>query len=128
MVLHLAALCPSPVEAGQVLTSLTRFVNLLAAGHSPPDVLPHLCGASLLTCKKKNVGLRPIAVDEVLWRLVSKCLSSAATVSSPLSLPLLQLGVSVRGGFDSCSGSADDLWVPQLPLGSVGFYKCLQQL
>ena len=54
--------CPSPDQAKRVLASLTSFINLLAAGHAPPTITPHLCGASLLASKKKNGDLRPIAV------------------------------------------------------------------
>ena len=51
--------CPSPDQANNMLSSLTKFVNHLAAGQAPPSILPHLCGATLL---EKNGGLRPIAV------------------------------------------------------------------
>ena len=46
--------CPSPDHANRLLTSLTRLVNFLAAGCAPPSITPHLCGASLLACRKKN--------------------------------------------------------------------------
>ena len=67
-----AVLCPSPSLASQTISILTKFVNLLVKGCTPPSVTPHLCGASLLACHKKNGGLRPIAVGEVLRRLTSK--------------------------------------------------------
>ncbi len=35
-----AILCPSPDRAGQILSSLSRFVNLLASGCAPTSVLP----------------------------------------------------------------------------------------
>ena len=79
-----------------MITALTKFVNLLAAGKTPPSILPHLCGATLLTCKKKNGGLRPIAVGEVLRRLMSKCLALAVRPASVLAP--VQLGVNVKGG------------------------------
>ena len=72
-----AVLCPSPSLASQTISILTKFCQLLAKGRTPPFVIPHLCGASLLACHK-NGGLRPIAVGEVLRRLTSKCLSFAA--------------------------------------------------
>ena len=55
-----AVLCPSPSLASQTISILTSFVNLHAKGCTPPSVIPHLCGASLLACHKKNGGLRPI--------------------------------------------------------------------
>ena len=66
-----AVRCPSPDRANLVLSAFTNFTNLLAAGRTPPPVLPHLCGASLLACTKAKGGHRPIAVGEVLRRLTS---------------------------------------------------------
>ncbi len=54
-----AILWPSPDRAGQILSSLSRFVNLLASGHAPTSVLPHLCGATLLACRKKVEATAP---------------------------------------------------------------------
>ena len=92
--------CPSPDRANLVLASLTRFVNILAAGPAPPTVIPHLCGASLAN-KKKNGGHRPIAIGEVLRRLVSKCLASLVRQPVLSLLAPLQLGVSVQGGCEA---------------------------
>ena len=91
--------CPSPDKANRMLASL--FVNLLAAGQVPSFIIPHLCGATLLACKKKKGGHRPIAVGEVLRRLVSKCLTSLVRVPAFSVLARLQLGVSVRGGCEA---------------------------
>ena len=49
-----------------------------------------LCGASLFACEKKDRGLRPIAIREVLRRLTSKYVAHAVqymkrSVFSPLS-------------------------------------------
>ena len=93
--------CPSPDQAIGVLAPLTRFVNLLAAGHAPPTIIPHLCGATLLASKKKKGGHRPIAVGEVLRRLVSKCLATLVRLPANSLLAPLQLGVSVRGGCEA---------------------------
>ena len=70
---------------------------MLTAGQTPPSILPHLCGTTLLACKKKNGHLRPIAVREVLRRLVSKCLALAARPAVLSVLAPLQLGVNVKG-------------------------------
>ena len=47
-----AVSCPAPDRARLVLKSLTIFVNALAAGRTPPSVLPHLCGATLLAGRR----------------------------------------------------------------------------
>ena len=101
--------CPSPDRANSVLSSLTRFTNLLAAGQSPSFVLPHLCGASLFAVRKKCGGFRPIAVGEVLRRLTSKCLANAARHSAFSSLTPLQLGVCVKGGCEAIIHAASHL-------------------
>ena len=65
-----AVLCPSPDRSNQILSSLSCFTNLLASGGVPPPIQPYLCGATLLACRKKSGGHRPIAVGEVLpWQL-----------------------------------------------------------
>ena len=96
-----AVFCSSPHHSHLALQSLTSFVNLLCAGKAPQVIIPHFCVASLLPCMKKDGGLRPIAVGEVLRRLVSKC-ATRAVLSDTLSiLPPLQVGVGLSGGCDA---------------------------
>ena len=109
-----AVQCPSPDHANWFLSSLTRFVNLLAAGKAPYTINQHLCGATLLAIHKKNGGLRPI---EVLRRLVSKCLAIHVRRAAVSILAPLQLGVGVRGGCEAivhaasqAMSSVDDDW------------------
>ena len=82
--------CPSPDQAGRLLTSLTSFINLLAAGCAPSAIIPHLCGATLLASKKKQGGHCPITVGEVLRRLVSKCLANLVCLPAHSLLAPLQ--------------------------------------
>ena len=99
---------------------LNQICQPTRQGRTPPSVIPHLCGASLLACHKKNGGLHPIAVGEVLRRLTSKCLSFAACSAAFSRLAPLQLGVSVKGGCEAVihsvshlmsSGQPDQWWV-----------------
>ena len=62
-----AVFCPSPDRANFALQGLVGVVNLLCAGRAPPSILPYLCGATLLACRKKGGGFRPIAMGEVLY-------------------------------------------------------------
>ena len=78
---------PSPARSECVLSSISSLVSLLCSGSAPPEVTPHLCGATLLAHCKKDGGVRPIAVGEVLRRLVSKCLSSVAAPLVSTILP-----------------------------------------
>ena len=54
--------CPSLDRSAHATRALTGVIQLLCAGHCPPDIIPHLCGATLLASKKKGGSLRPIAV------------------------------------------------------------------
>ena len=96
-----AAFCSSPHRAHLTIQSLTGLVNLLCAGRVPRAIIPHLCGASLLPCKKKDGGLRPIAVGEVLRRLTSKCAARAVLPDALSILSPLQVGVGLPGGCDA---------------------------
>ena len=96
-----AVFCPSPDRANSALLGLLGVVNLLYAGNAPSVVVPHLCAASLLACKKKGGGLRPIAVGEVLRRLTSKCISTAVQAESFRVFTPLQVGVGVQAGCES---------------------------
>ena len=96
-----AVKCPSPDRANLIISRLTRFTNLLAAGQTPLPVTPHLCGATLLASPKSKGGHRPIAVGEVLRRLTSKCLAIVSRSLAFAYLTPLQLGVGVRGGCEA---------------------------
>ena len=93
-----AVFCPSPDRANHVFTCLTRLVNLLCAGKVPEGVIPHLCGASLLPCKKKAGGLRLIAVGEVLRHLTLKCAARSVQCIALKSLPLCSWGCMCQLG------------------------------
>ena len=67
---------------------------------------PYLCGATLLPNRKKNGGLRPIAVGEVLHHLTSKCLSSHAQRDAFQYLTPHQVGVGAKVGYESIVHSA----------------------
>ena len=99
--LRQAVFCPSPDRANHALTCLTRLVNLLCGGKVPADVVPHLCGASLLPCKKKAGGLRLIAVGEVLHHLTSKCAATSVQCIALEIIAHLQLGVRVSAGCEA---------------------------
>ena len=65
----------------------SNFTNFFCSGQVPSDVVPHLCGVTFYTFKKKLGGFRPIVVGKVLHRLSFKCILSP-----------FQLGVRVSAG------------------------------
>ena len=99
--LHEAMECPIPSQASTLSATLTKFVKLLAAGSASPSIFSHLCGATRLACRKKNRGHCPITFEEVLRRLVSKCLASITHYVAKHFLAPLQHGVSIKGGCEA---------------------------
>ena len=71
--------CPSLDLDNRLLSSLTKYVNLLAAGHAPPSVTPHLCGSCQLEVEW------PIAAGEVLRRLCFQ-VSCHCSIVTPFQL------------------------------------------
>ena len=52
------------------MDQLVAVVNLLVQGRACPAVAPVLAGASLVALPKPDGGVRPIAIGEVLRRLM----------------------------------------------------------
>jgi hypothetical protein len=73
----------------------------LVTGHLPEEAAPYFSGARLFGGKKKDGGIRPIAVGNITRRLVSKCFSFALSEKAARLLALFQLGVGVRGGCEA---------------------------
>ena len=80
------------------ISALSKVVNLMARGEVPPQVAPYLCGARLHAAIKKDGGLRPIAVGNLLRRLTSKLVASTLAHRGAAHLAPHQMGVGVRGG------------------------------
>ena len=80
------------------------------------DLMPHLCGATLLASLKKDGGHRPIAVGKVLRRLVSKCLTRTVHHEAANILAPLQVGVCIPVGaeavVDAISSIQNDHHIP----------------
>jgi len=81
--------------------SLAEFANLVLAGRVPLLVRPSFFGATLLPFRKKDGGLRPIAVGLTLRRLISKLAASAVMTPCAQLLAPHQLGVGARGGAEA---------------------------
>ena len=84
------------------LTTLTRLMNFLLSGKASPSLAPWLCGAPLTALLKKNGGVRPIAVGEILHRLASHlCCQFACPFLSDFFLPYGQVDVCIPGGLEA---------------------------
>ena len=73
----------------------------MAEGKVPEEVAPYLCGARLHAAAKKDGGIRPIAVGNILRRLTAKCIAKKVQEKAAGLLAPHQLGVGVRGGCEA---------------------------
>jgi Reverse transcriptase (RNA-dependent DNA polymerase) len=92
---------PSPQAAALASDAITNLVNRLASGRAPTSFAPWLCGAPPTALAKPNGGVRPIAVGEVIRRLVAKCLMARVRQLAQALLAPLELGVAVKGGAEA---------------------------
>ena len=70
--------CSISDQSKRAMNSLTKLVNLASRGQLPRFVAPAFCSATLTALNKKKTGIRPIAVGEVIRRLVAKCIAKEA--------------------------------------------------
>ena len=113
----------SAALANKALGALTRAVNAMGAGKVPAQVRPFFCGARLVAGKKKDSSLRPIAIGNLLRRVVAKCFSSALSSKAAALFAPNQLGVGVRGGAEAIKHAVSEAvkvhpssWVLQVDL------------
>ena len=76
-----------------MLEQFNGLVVRLVQGRAPRDVAKWLCGATLFAMPKKDGGMRPIAVGEVLRRLAAKVVCAAYKDDVIDHLWPLQIGV-----------------------------------
>ena len=80
------------------LAQLAGVVSVLSQGMAPSTVAPVLAGAGLVALPKPTGGVRPIAVGELLRRLVGKCLMTLVRDEARQYFWPAQVGVGVKGG------------------------------
>ena len=89
-------------EAGaRLLTALTALTNLALSGRLPECATPAFFGASLISLRKKDGGLRPIAVGSVYRRIAGKVAATAVSAAIGAQLRPVQLGVATRNGCEA---------------------------
>lgn len=125
----------TPPLLGQALKSddVAAFVVLLtrqvAQGTAPGQQL--LCTSRLTPLLKSDGGIRPIAVGELVWRLVSKTL--VRHYSSPSMLLPWQFGVGTPGGTEPITRALEraidfDLPTPFRHVTSLDFSNAFNSL
>ena len=105
---HLKDLTSASAERGgkELLGALASFTLHVMEGSTPCEVQPFFFGASLIPLKKKDGGIRPIAVGQTLRRLAAKCASFRATGSMSALLAPHQLGVGIPLGCEAAAHAA----------------------
>jgi hypothetical protein len=99
---HLQDALRRPGRGAPLVSALARFCHMWAHGLIPEEMAPVLCGANLTPLRKKDGGVRPIAVGEVLRRLACKTLLNTAVAKEEASaLAPEQVGVGVSRGAES---------------------------
>ena len=82
----------------EAIEQITSICNLLARGDAPEFLAQHLAGASLMALQKPAGGIRPIAIGEVLRRLVAKCFCNVYERDATAYLWPRQIGVAAPLG------------------------------
>ena len=117
---HLLDLTSASAELGGrvLLRSLANFANLVLRDEVTQSVKPIFFGANLIPLRKKDGGIRPIAVGQTLRRLVAKCISSRVMHSIGSELAPLQLGCGVPLGCEAAA-HATRLYLQSMPLNHI---------
>ena len=94
---HLVDALDAPLynKENSFTTALGKICSSLAAGNAPTSIAPWLAGAPIFPLKKKHGGIRPIAVGEVIRRLVGKLILNDQNVKSEVDRVLKE--VTTRG-------------------------------
>ena len=103
--LKVATKCAPPNRTDKATAAITKVVNAMAGGSLPDQAAPYMCGARLHAAQKKDGGVRPIAVGNMLRRLTSKCFTQADPDRAAAILAPLQLGVGLPGGCEAIAHS-----------------------
>ena len=93
--------CTFP-SSKECLNNLTVLIVFFLSGRADRRIAPWLSGVPLTALVKKQGGIHPIAVSEVLRRLISRLCCWAVKSELPdIFLPYGQIGVGVPGGLDA---------------------------
>ncbi|XP_055347675.1 uncharacterized protein LOC129594849 [Paramacrobiotus metropolitanus] len=86
--------------------SLAQLLDIIIQGNIPDSVRPYFFGAKLIALRKKDGGLRPIAVGNTLRRLTAKVICRRVKGRSTAALQPSQLGFGINGGAEAIVHSA----------------------
>jgi hypothetical protein len=104
-----AARTTHPVLDDLLRTRLATVLTILLRGQAAPELAPLLTTSVLVALPKPAGGLRPIAIGEVLRRLVSKAAIIRVRPTLEAHFLPFQLGVSTSNGSEAILHSAQAL-------------------
>ena len=81
--------------------TLTKLATIMLRSKITPAVCPTLYGAALTALRKKDGGIRPITVGNVLRRLAGKIVSHRVMSVMGALVGPAQLGYGIRGGCEA---------------------------
>ena len=90
----------------ELLSALTSFISHILQGNVPLSVHPILFGATLIALRKKEGGIRPIAIGFTLRRLAAKIGGFHVVQSVSSALAPLQLGYGVPSCCEAAARAA----------------------
>ena len=99
-------LSKSSTSNRRLLLAITEMCNDILAGDCAEEARPILFGARLISLKKKDGGLRPIAIGDVFRRLAAKLAVHKLQPRVSRYLSPSQLGCGVPGGIEVAVHSA----------------------
>lgn len=73
--------------------TLTIYLNLLLGGKAPGEIAPYIGSAHLIPLLKPDDSIRPIAVGEILRRLLSSFCAQSVTAKAKEHLGISQQGI-----------------------------------
>ncbi|KAL0841226.1 hypothetical protein ABMA28_014960 [Loxostege sticticalis] len=89
-------------DTGRVLLhNLTLLINLMLSGKVNSQICDILYGANLIALKKKDGGIRPIAVGSTFRRIASKICCKHIAASVAADFQPVQLGFGIKGGCEA---------------------------
>ena len=84
--------------ASEFVQAMLLLANLMANGTAPGATI--LCSSILLPLSKPNNGIRPIAIGELIYRMITKAALIAVFNVIPRALHPHQFGVNTPGGVE----------------------------
>jgi hypothetical protein len=123
---HLSECCRKLGPGSPLVQALGALAEVALTSAFPDSVREVLCASSLIPLRKKDGGVRPIAVGDTLRRVIGKCLlHSEAVMMEMACLQPRQCGVGVRNAAEMV-GMGLQRFVQSKHASSVDDYVVLQ--